>query len=53
MNWRPVLGLFSHLSPVGIEVHMTHRLLHAKATLVEAFAVSVDNINKPVWSRVK
>ena len=32
---------------------MTHRLLHAEAALVEALAVSVDNINKPVWSRLK
>ena len=32
---------------------MTHRLLHAEAALVEALAVSVDNINKPDWSRVK
>ena len=32
---------------------MTHRLLHAEAALVEALAVSVDNINKPEWSRVR
>ena len=43
----------SNLAPVGIEVHVAHRLLHAEAALVESLAVSVDHVNKPEWSNLK
>ena len=41
------------LAPVGVEVHVTHGLLHAQAPLVELLAVRVDHVYKLGVARIQ